>query len=208
MSAKPLIKICGITNKEDAHCAATLGVWALGFVFADSPRRIAVETAREIAVTLPSTIATVGVFVNEEQAVIRNIVKDCNLDIIQLHGEETPAYCTAIKAFAKTMKAFRIRDAGSLKDMSSYDVDFYLLDAYADHAYGGTGTTFNWDIACKAKEYRTAIVLSGGLNPDNVAAAITKVHPLAVDVASGVESSVGKKDKTLMQRFVSNVNNL
>jgi phosphoribosylanthranilate isomerase len=206
MSARPLIKICGITNKKDAELAASLGVWALGFIFAKSPRGVTVDTVKEIVATLPPTLMKVGVFVNEEQAVIRTIVRECNLTIVQLHGDETPAYCTAIKSFAKTMKAFRIRDASSITAMDSYDTDFYLLDTYADDAYGGTGTTFNWDIARKAKERRSTIVLSGGLTPDNVAAAVTKVEPFAVDVASGVESSVGKKDETLLKRFVANVN--
>lgn len=206
--AKPLIKICGITNMEDALFAAELNVWALGFVFAQSPRRISMEVAKDIIKHLPPYITRVGVFVNDNIANIEKIVNFCKLDIVQLHGDETPKDCLDIKAFAKVMKAFRIKDEDSLREISNYDVALYLLDTYSNEVYGGTGKTFNWDLVTEAKRYVEKIVLSGGLSLENIIEAIKKVEPYAVDISSGVEASPGKKDKDLIKNLVFKVRNL
>ena len=205
MTRRPYIKICGITNKNDALFAAQLKVWALGFVFADSPRRVSKETVRDIVDALPADIMTVGVFVNEKRDVIQDIVEECGLTIAQLHGQESPAFCDTIAEFAKTMKAFHIRDTDSLKGIDRYRVDFYLLDAYSETAAGGTGRTCDWQLARTAKARVSTLVLSGGLNPDNILDAVKAVEPYAVDVSSGVEASPGKKDKALLEKFVLNV---
>ena len=205
---KPLIKICGITDLGDALYAAKLNVWALGFVFADSPRRISMEAAKDIVTQLPPYIARVGVFINENITNIKRIVNFCKLDIAQLHGEEPPKDCHVIGTFAKVMKAFRIKDEDSLHRISDYSVDLYLLDTYSNKAYGGTGRRFDWDLAAKAKECAGKIVLSGGLNPGNIVEAVKKVEPYAVDISSGVEKAPGKKDKSLIEKLVFKIENL
>ena len=197
-----LVKICGITNKEDALAAAEFGVDLLGFVFTESPRRIEVNRAAEIVASLPPTVSTVGLFVNETEIVVKMIQDQMRLNYLQLHGDEDPDYCKRLKNERKVIKAFRIRDEASLVDIAKYDVDLYLLDAYAKDAMGGTGATFNWDLAIKAKEHGRPIILAGGLTPENVEDAIRKTRPYAVDVSSGIEASPGKKDHKLMEEFI------
>lgn len=194
------IKICGITNKEDALWATNLGVDALGFVFADSPRRVSPRIAQEIIEFLPPFICRVGVFVNEDRERVEEIARNCNLTILQFHGEESPSYCQGFRE--KVVKAFRIKDEEILKKIGQYKVDAYLLDTYSPSEYGGAGKTFNWHIARKIKEFRVPIILSGGLNPTNVKEAINKVRPYAVDVSSGVEKEKGKKDPEKLKDFV------
>jgi phosphoribosylanthranilate isomerase len=199
------IKICGITNQEDALLAAELGAHALGFIFAaQSPRKVAPEAAREIIQQLPPFVVTVGVFVNEEAATVRDLAARAGLDWVQLHGAETPEYCRSLGR--RVMKAFRIRDEKSFENLQDYRgaVQAFLLDTYKKGQAGGTGEAFDWELARKAKGYGP-IVLAGGLTPANVAQAIKVAQPQAVDVASGVEAAPGKKDPEKLRAFFRTV---
>lgn len=189
---------------EDALLAVNLGADALGFVFAESPRRITSSKACKIIRKLPPFIFSVGVFVNETPEKIKKAIETCRLNAIQLHGEESPAFCKRLKKYAKVIKVFRIKNEADIKDIPKYDVDAYLLDAFSPAAYGGTGKTFNWDLALKAKKVLGGrpLILSGGLNPANVRQAVLRVQPYAVDVSSGVERSPGKKDRALLEKFI------
>jgi phosphoribosylanthranilate isomerase len=200
------IKICGITNAQDATWAANLGADYLGLVFArDSKRKVSTEKAQEIISILPPFIEKAGLFVNEEAEIVNKVLGQCKLDILQFHGQESPEYCRQFKGQTKVIKAFRIKDEESLEQISQYDVDFYLLDTFVENQPGGTGQSFNWDLALKAKEFGRPIFLAGGLNPQNVTEALKKVRPYAVDVSSGVESSPRRKSVELMQEFIKNV---
>jgi len=194
------IKICGITNIEDALLVSKLGADALGFVFADSPRKIDVETVEEINSALPPLISRVGVFVNEKAETVKAIASRCRLDILQFHGSESPAYCANF--FQRVVKAFRVKDFCDLNTLNEYDVDAFLLDAFVEGKLGGTGKGFNWEIAKKAKDFGKPIILSGGLNPKNVVEAVNFVQPYAVDVSSGVEERPGKKDPGKIRSFI------
>jgi len=199
------IKICGITNVKDATWVANLGADYVGLNFAkQSKRKISLEKAQEIIQILPPYIEKVALFVNEEPKVVEKVLANCKIDILQFHGEESPEYCQQFKDKAKIIKAFRIQDASSLDQISQYGVDFCLLDAFVPEAPGGTGQSFNWDLAVQAKQFGRPIFLAGGLNPENVIEAIKKVGPFAVDVSSGVESSPRKKSVELMQEFIKN----
>jgi len=195
------IKICGITNLEDALLAADLGAHALGFIFsAKSPRCVAPEAAREIIRQLPPLVVSVGVFINEEAALVRDLAARLGLDWVQLHGAETPEYCRGLGR--RVLKGFRIQDENSLKALQDYRgaVQAFLLDTYQKGQIGGTGATFDWDLARQAQDYGP-IVLAGGLTPANVAQAIKTAQPQAVDVASGVEAAPGKKDPEKLRAF-------
>ncbi len=195
------IKICGITNLEDALLAAELGANALGFIFyAKSPRSVAPEAAREIIRQLPPLVLSVGVFVNEEAAVVRELAARVGLDWVQLHGQESPEYCRSLGR--RVLKGFRIKDEDSLQELPAYRgaVQALLLDTYKQGQTGGTGEAFDWELAVKAKGYGP-IVLAGGLTADNVAQAVATVRPQAVDVASGVEAAPGKKDPEKLRAF-------
>ncbi len=195
------VKICGITNLEDALMAVEAGADALGFVFFQgSSRHISPDAAAEVIRRLPPFVQTVGLFVNEEAATVNLLADRCGLDIVQLHGDESPEYCTEIRR--RIIKAFRVKDGVSLDALPQYRVAACLLDTWSPAAYGGTGTTFNWDIAARAAASRR-IILAGGLTPENVAEAIAAVSPCAVDVSSGVESAPGKKDAGKVSRFIS-----
>lgn len=196
------VKICGITNKQDALAACEAGADMLGFVFAESPRRIEVNRAAKILSSLPPSVEKVGLFVNEAKIVVKMVADQLKLDYLQLHGDEDPDYCRRLKKGRKVIKAFRIKDEASLKDLANYDVDMYLLDAYAETARGGTGAAFDWKLALKAKELERPIILAGGLTPQNVIRAIKEVRPYAVDVSTGVEAGLGKKDLRLMKEFI------
>ncbi len=201
------IKICGITNLEDALETAELGADALGFVFYEkSPRKITKEKAKEIIdkmQTVKQRVVKVGLFVDELEEKVKEITSYCNFDILQFHGDETPDYCK--KFPQKIIKAFRIKDKESLVDIPKYEVDYYLLDAYSEVAPGGTGRTFNWDLAKEAKKFGRPIILSGGLNPENIIEALKKVSPFGVDVSSSVEASPGKKDHKKLKEFITKV---
>src|SRR5450631_169981 len=195
------VKICGITSLEDALTAIKAGADALGFVFYSlSPRHIPPEQAAEIIRRLPPFVQTVGLFVNEELAIINTIADQCGLDVIQLHGEEPPEYCRSVRR--RVIKAFRIRDITTLDSLVHYQVSGCLLDAWSPAAHGGTGQTFNWKIAAEAVNNGHRIILAGGLTPDNVAEAVRRVNPYAVDVSSGVECSPGHKDADKIRKFI------
>lgn len=196
-----IVKICGITNPADALAAVEAGADALGLMFYEpSPRNIPLKLAAEIARQLPPFIVKVGVFVNAEEDTVSRAIGECGLNIAQFHGDETPEFCKLFPVM--TIKAFRIRDAGSLKALSEYSTDAWLLDAYATDKLGGTGTKFNWDLAIEAKKLGRPIFLAGGLTPENVADAVAQVQPYGVDVSSGVESAPGKKDHAKVRAFV------
>ncbi len=205
---RPLVKICGITNPEDALFAAGLNVWALGFVFAKSPRKVSASEVKAIVKKLPPYVARVGVFVNDNTANIKKIVESCSLDMVQLHGDESPEFCRGIKNFTKVIKAFRVIDKESLKGFANYEADLYLLDAYSEEVYGGTGRTFNWEVVATAKGYGKNIILAGGLTPENITEAVRIAQPYAVDISSGVEKEPGKKDKKLLKELISKINEL
>jgi len=200
------IKVCGITNERDALWAAGLGVDALGFIFAESPRRVHPEVVKKIVLLLPPFVSRVGVFVNEDEEKVMKIARTCSLTSLQFHGEEPPSYCEKFKGW-KVIKAFRVKDERILKEILSYKVDAYLLDTYSADKRGGTGKTFNWEIAKKVSSLGVPVILSGGLNPENVVQAIVKVKPYAVDVNSGVEKEKGEKDYQKLKDFVRKVRN-
>ena len=200
-----LIKVCGITNKIDAVNASNLGIDMLGFIFYErSKRYVDRNTVREIINELPGSVHKAGVFVDENAEKVRQIAEDVGLDVLQFHGNETPEYCAAFKENYKVIKAFRLRDREDLKSVGLYDVDFYLVDTHKSGMAGGTGETFDWKIL-KDFEFLKPVILSGGLNPDNVGKAISEVVPYGVDVSSGVEESSGKKSLHLLKRFVEEV---
>jgi phosphoribosylanthranilate isomerase len=195
------IKICGITNIEDAIRAVNLGADALGFVFyKDSPRYIREDTVRKITRELPPFVSSVGVFVNEKEDRVREISESCSLDILQFHGNESPDFCSHFDK--KVIKAFSINNRKELKIISSYKVSAVLLDTYYEDIYGGGGKTFNWKLASEAKRFASRVILAGGLNPANVMEAIQMVEPYGVDVSSGVESKPGKKDPVKLEKFI------
>lgn len=198
------VKICGITNLGDALIAEVAGADIIGLIFADSPRRVSVDEAVNIINKLPQSVKICALFVNEREEVVREtIARLGRVELLQFHGDETPEYCSRFKGI-KVIKAVRIKDEKSLRPIADFkDVDFILLDTYRQDIYGGTGGSFNWDIAVKAKEHGKPIFLSGGLNAGNVRSAVEKVDPFAVDVSSGVEMSPGKKDPELVRKFIS-----
>jgi phosphoribosylanthranilate isomerase len=199
------IKICGITRKTDALSAAELSVDMMGFVFyAKSKRYVDVPLAADIIGELPSGIEKVGVFVDETRERTLSVAQDVGLTMLQFHGNEDPDFCASFRDRYRVIKAFRIKTGKDLKTINNYEVDFVLLDTYQPDVIGGTGTTFDWAIL-KDFEILRPVILSGGLNPDNVSRAIQEVVPYGVDVASGVESAPGKKDAKLMKKFVENV---
>jgi phosphoribosylanthranilate isomerase len=196
------IKICGITNLEDALLAAELGADALGFIFhVQSPRKVDAEAARAIIAQLPPFVAAVGVFVDEAAAVVKELAARAGLDWVQLHGRESPDYCRSLGR--KVIKGFRIQDEGSLRRLADYRgaAQAMLLDTYKKGQAGGTGEIFDWHLAWKAKQYGP-IILAGGLTAENVAQAIATAGPAAVDAASGTEAAPGKKDPAKLRAFV------
>jgi len=198
------IKICGITNKEDALAAAQMGADALGFIFAPSPRQILAERAREIIETLPPMVQTVGIFVDEDPEKVAHMAMYCHLDLLQFHGSESPRYCSGFDR--RVIKAIRLRSRQDLQGLSEYStvVDALLLDTYVPNQYGGTGVTFDWNLALGAKQHGR-IILAGGLNPENVADAVIRVRPYAVDASSGLEQSPGIKDHRKIAKFIERV---
>ncbi|MEJ2200367.1 MAG: phosphoribosylanthranilate isomerase [Desulfuromonadaceae bacterium] len=194
------VKICGITCIEDALHAAASGADALGLVFYEkSPRAVRPEQARRIIAELPPFVTTVGLFVNEAPERIREIVADCGLDLIQLHGDEKPEQC--LHPPHRVLKALRVKGEESLRGLEDYQVSALLLDAWRPGSYGGTGQLCDWQLAARvAKQQR--VILAGGLTPDNVAEAIVKVRPYGVDVSSGVESAPGRKDPQRVADFI------
>ena len=200
------VKICGITNIDDALVAADCGADAIGFVFADSPRKINVDKAAEIAGATPPFVARVGVFVNASQEFVMEALRSF-LDYAQLHGEESVAECETLakcRGSNRIIKVFRVSDASDLAVLDEYKnvVGMFHLDTRVPNAAGGTGRTFDWRIAVEARRWGKPVVLAGGLTPDNVAEAVAQVKPYAVDASSGVESAPGKKDPEKVRDFV------
>ncbi|NOZ68261.1 MAG: phosphoribosylanthranilate isomerase [Deferribacteres bacterium] len=196
------VKICGITNTEDALAAVRYGADAVGFVFYHkSPRAVTPETAKTIISSLPPFITTVGVFVDEEIREMEKIASYAGLDVIQLHGSESPDKCR--NAGRKIIKAVRVKHRADIEILRQYrNVSAFLLDTYSPSAIGGTGETFNWEIAVEAKKFGR-IILAGGLDPGNVEEAIKIVRPYGVDVSSGVEGSEkGRKDHVKLKLFI------
>jgi phosphoribosylanthranilate isomerase len=197
------VKICGITGPEDALRAAGLGAWALGMIFwPESPRRCGTEDAELIGAELHRDVELTGVFVNATLDEVAQTADRCRLGMLQLHGDEGPAYCreAARRTGCKVMKAARVHDAAQVQSLRRYATDFHLLDAYSPRAPGGTGESFDWELA--ALHPRTPpVVLSGGLTPENVGQAIEQARPFAVDTASGTESAPGRKDPAKLEAF-------
>ena len=196
------VKICGITSEADALAAAEAGADAIGLMFYEgSPRHVTLEQAKAISAALPQHVMRVGVFVNAEEAFVHQALTECMLNILQFHGDETPEECSRYPVM--TLKAFRVQGEETLAQLEAYPSAGYLLDAYVKDALGGTGATFNWDLAVRAQEFGKPIFLAGGLTPENVVEAVRKVQPFGVDVSSGVESEPGRKDAEQMRTFVS-----
>ena len=195
------VKICGITNLDDAMAAVDFGADALGFVFfKDSPRYIPFSSAASIIKNLPPFLTTVGVFVNEHPENIESVITMTGIDVVQLHGEEPPERCRFTR---QVIKAMRVETLESLDPLISYRgiVSSFLLDTFTPDLFGGTGKIFNWDIAVEAKQFGR-IILAGGLTPDNITEAVRHVRPYGVDVSSGVELEKGTKDHKKMQLFI------
>jgi phosphoribosylanthranilate isomerase len=203
MSGVTLIKFCGITNPADARLAVECGAWAIGLIFApESPRRCQLEAAEEIGPQLRREVEIAGVFVNATLDEVAAVAERVPLSILQLHGDEGPAYCreAARRTGAKVMKAARVKDAASIRDLEPFHTDLHLLDAHVPGARGGTGERFDWELATKHGR-DVPVVLSGGLTADNVGEGIAAVRPYAVDTASGTEAEPGRKDPAKLRAF-------
>ncbi|OGW37799.1 MAG: N-(5'-phosphoribosyl)anthranilate isomerase [Nitrospirae bacterium GWD2_57_9] len=197
------IKICGITNIEDALAATEAGADALGFNFyKKSSRFIEPEKAGEIVRQLPPFVVPVALFVNEREEKIRDIQFTTGIKVLQFQGDEKPEFCERFST--RVIKAFQVKDKESLKHMAHYRVNAYLLDSYREGMRGGTGVTFDWHLAVVAKTFGK-IILAGGLTPENVADAVKLVQPYGVDVAGGVEKEKGIKDHAKIRKFIAAV---
>ncbi len=197
------VKICGITNLEDALVAVEAGAFALGFNFyARSSRYISPSEARSIIEQLPAKILSVGVFVNEESPEeVARICDEARIAAVQLHGDESPAYCHALDD-RFVIKALRVHQGFAPESVLEYETDAILLDAFDETARGGTGRTFDWEVARRVSRLVPALFLAGGLAPENVLEAIAAVRPFAVDACSRLESAPGKKDRALVRDFI------
>lgn len=198
------IKICGITNVEDAKMAVAAGADALGFVmYRKSPRFVEPAVVKAIVAGLPPFVLPVGVFVNEEPDLVRTLMDECGLALAQLHGDETAPYCQDLGR--PVLKALRLKDRGTFLALAEFhgraNVRGFLIDAFSNQAYGGTGQTVDWGLAQEVAQ-SMSVVLAGGLTPVNVAEAIARVRPYGVDVSSGVELSPGKKDHEKVKDFI------
>ena len=201
------VKICGMTNKEDAIAAVEAGADAIGFVLVPtSPRAVTRREVEEILRFIPPTILTVGVVANEDPDFLKGLVRVCSLGALQLHGQEPPEQVLRLKSElsgVEVIKAVRVRDADSLAEISAYrGVDAILLDTYDPHRLGGTGQPFDWSLAARAKEFEIPLIVAGGLTAGNVREVVCQVEPHGVDVSSGVEVSPGKKNFALIREFV------
>jgi phosphoribosylanthranilate isomerase len=198
------VKICGITNAEDALAAVEAGADALGFVcYQKSPRYVGPEVIKRIVASLPPFVLPVGVFVNEEIKTVRDLMDSCGLALAQLHGDEPASYCEALGR--PVLRGLRLRDRGTLLRMAEYrgraGVRAFVVDAFSGEAYGGTGKVADWSLAAEAAR-AAPILLAGGLTSENVGEAIRTVRPYGVDVSSGVEISPGKKDHDKVRAFI------
>jgi phosphoribosylanthranilate isomerase len=197
------VKICGITSLEDAQLAADLGAWALGMVFwPDSPRACPIEQAEVIGAQLHRRIELAGVFVNASLDHVAEMADVCRFTLLQLHGDEGPAYCQEAKrrTGCRVIKAARVRDAAQVQALRAYRTDFHMLDAHSERVPGGTGESFDWELA-RLHRGNPPLIVSGGLTPDNVGQAIAALHPFAVDTASGTEAAPGRKDPAKLAAY-------
>lgn len=202
----PRIKFCGITREQDAELAVSLGAWAVGLImWPKSARAVPLDRAARLAASLKRRAEVVGVFVNPTLDELAATADAVGLTILQLHGQEGPAFCTeaARRTGCKVIKAARVHSGADIQALAAYHTDFHMLDTYKPGLQGGTGETFNWELIPRRR--KTPLILSGGLTPDNVAAGIAAVKPFAVDVASGVESAPGYKDHDRMRAFAEAV---
>ena len=205
MSARTRIKVCGMREMAEVAAAVEAGVDAVGLIFVEqSPRYIDPERALEIVRKLPPFVDAVGVFVDQEAAVVNEIAQYCGLTMVQLHGAESPAYCAAISC--RVMKAFRVRPSLTAEDLTPYagKVCAFLFDTFQEKIAGGTGQTFDWRLLEKLSPPRP-VVLAGGLTPDNVGEAIRQAHPFAVDFNSGVEFAPGCKNLDKVRAAIAQV---
>jgi phosphoribosylanthranilate isomerase len=201
------IKICGITKEEDASLAMSLGADYLGFNFyKESARKVSPKMVDEIMGKLPPFVVPVGVFVDEDPKEIGKVVKRSGIKMLQLHGSESPEVCKSLKETygLPIIKGFRVADASIIETIKAYVdvIDYVLVDTFVEGEAGGTGKTFDWEIALKAKELGKPLFLAGGLTPENVEEAVEKVNPFAVDTASGVERLPRRKDYDKMKAFI------
>lgn len=194
------VKICGITNVEDALKASYYGAWAVGFIFyKKSPRYISPSKARKIIEALPPFVTPVGVFVDQSEKAVKDVCRFARIKTVQFHGEETPVYCKRFGDY-KIIKAFSVSSFIDIKRISKYKVDAYLFDTYSPDEKGGTGKTFDWDILNHYK-FEKPVILSGGLNAETITPALKTLTPYAIDVSSGVEKSPGIKSPQLIRTF-------
>jgi phosphoribosylanthranilate isomerase len=206
-AAAPKIKFCGITNPRDAADAVAAGAWAIGLIFwPHSPRRCELDVAAGIGASYRRQVEIVGVFVSPTLEEVARTADAVGLTVIQLHGDEGPAFCAEVarRTGCKVIKAARVRSRADIQALAPFHTDYHLLDSHVIGTPGGTGETFAWDLA-RAHDRRLPLILSGGLNSGNVADAIEAVRPFAVDVASGVEASPGRKDPDQLQAFAAAV---
>jgi len=200
------VKICGITNNEDAQKAVYYGAWAIGFIFyKKSPRYISASKARKIIEALPPFVTPVGVFVNLKDRAVRDICQFTRIRTLQFHGEEDPGFCRRFKDY-KIIKSFRVNNNFDFAEVKKYNVDAYLFDTFQEDAYGGSGRSCNWKLL-NGFQSDKPILLSGGLKAENVKEALEEVRPFALDVSSGVEKSPGIKDPRLIRGFFETLNN-
>ena len=200
------IKFCGITNREDALNAIALNVDALGFIFYEhSPRYISIEKVEEFMFEIPPFIHTVGVFVNETYEKIIETSNRCKLSTIQLHGNENPDFCT--KFTLPTVKAIQVKNEEDIQKIPQYKgcANGIILDTKVENVHGGTGKTFDWGLALAAKEYDTPLILSGGINEQNITKAIKMVGPYGLDICSGIEKEPGLKDYNKMKKIIESI---
>ena len=200
------IKICGLTRIEDARAAVQMGADAIGLVFyAPSPRNVGLDQARAIIAAIPPFVTVVGLFVDPVRSEIESVLRRCSLNLLQFHGDESPEFCNGFGL--PYIKAARVRaDADLVQYLSAYSAaQGWLLDAYHDRLYGGTGASFDWNLIPQGLP--KPVILSGGLTPENVGAAVRQVRPWAVDVSSGVESTKGIKDAAKIAAFIAGVKN-
>jgi phosphoribosylanthranilate isomerase len=199
------VKICGITNLDDALICEKEGADAIGFIFyRQSKRYILPKDAAEITVKLSPFTAKVGVFVNEKVSVITEIVEKTNINIVQLHGNENEDYCLQIKL--PVIKSFRIREGFDFDKITKYNNVNYLLDSFVENNYGGTGSSFNWELI--PMNLKNKIILSGGISEKNIEYIFKNISPSAIDLSSSLESKPGKKDERKIKSFFSKINSL
>jgi phosphoribosylanthranilate isomerase len=197
------VKICGVTSLGDATASVGLGAWAVGLIFwPGSPRRCELEEAELIGAELQRQTEVAGVFVNATLDEVAATADRCRLTLLQLHGDEGPAYCreSARRTGCRVIKAARVRDAAQVQDLGAFHTDYHLLDAHSPDKPGGTGERFDWRLA-KLHGRRPPLILSGGLTPDLVGEGIAETRPFAVDTASGTEAAPGRKDPEKLQAF-------